>query len=437
MIRDIKAKIERFCKDHPDFARKSVNSVEEDNIGAAILVGSTSSCTLNNSVIIDSDTNVLVVNDAMVHRIVDSCEATSNDRVYSGYGILQRTAVVNINHDYLNPLHLYQVCGNERCPWVDLTVRHSGYWVLETVPKPVENSSCTAKSFSTPRKSLTTSPSRWHKIIGHPGIKAIESLLNNVGGQASIRKEAAKILDKYSARWLSFAVDTPAQNGAAEISGKVIVETARTLRIALDYRTLYELLTVDNTVEFRQDHNQSRVGNEDLSLKADDDLGTLKNQNLAGAIVEVIKIHRDPILPPPKTWRELKKHTYHIEFLSAPHLEFNHLKADTFEAVYDYEGHMVPLKWVWTYKFDSESYLTKFKERLSVRGDLQLPTLQETYVAKLAIKTFRAMMALMSAFGVETRQFDLVNMFCNVCLKLTDHLLSYLYGSKDLALLFY
>lgn len=73
-----------------------MNSVEEDNIGAAILVGSTSSCTLNNSVIIDSDTNVLVVNDAMVHRIVDSCEATSNDRVYSGYGILQRTAVVQV-----------------------------------------------------------------------------------------------------------------------------------------------------------------------------------------------------------------------------------------------------------------------------------------------------------------------------------------------------
>lgn len=46
-------------------------------------------------------------------------------------------------------------------------------------------------------------------------------------------------------------------------------------------------------------------------------------------------------------------------------------------------------------------------------------------------------MALMSAFGLETRQFDLVNVFCNVCLKLTDHLLSYLYGSKDLALLFY
>ncbi|KAI1003292.1 hypothetical protein K3495_g4910 [Podosphaera aphanis] len=74
---------------------------------------------------------------------------------------------------------------------------------------------------------------------------------------------------------------------------------------------------------------------------------------------------------------------------------------------------MVPLKWVWTYKFDLDGYVTKFKARICVRGDLQLPTLQETYSATLAIKTFRAMMALTCAFGLETRQFDLVNAFCN------------------------
>ncbi|KAI1002611.1 hypothetical protein K3495_g5590 [Podosphaera aphanis] len=87
--------------------------------------------------------------------------------------------------------------------------------------------------------------------------------------EESIGKEATKILDRYKLTWLSSAADTPAQNGAAEVSGKVMVETARTLRVAvgltknlwpwlcesaayhlngtptkkLDYRTPFELVT--------------------------------------------------------------------------------------------------------------------------------------------------------------------------------------------------
>jgi hypothetical protein len=32
------------------------------------------------------------------------------------------------------------------------------------------------------------------------------------------------------------------------------------------------------------------------------------------------------------------------------------------------EGEILPLMWVFTYKFDEDSYLTKFKTRLVVRG---------------------------------------------------------------------
>ncbi|RKF55316.1 hypothetical protein OnM2_090048 [Erysiphe neolycopersici] len=114
-------------------------------------------------------------------------------------------------------------------------------------------------------------------------------------------------------------------------------------------------------------------------------LNPLKIQNLAGAIVYL--------------------EAFSLNFIEkrvfTTHLELNQLKADTFEVVHEYEGHMVPLKWVWTYKFDSEGYLTKFKAQLCVRVDLQLPTLQETYAATLAIETFRAMMALTLAFGLE------------------------------------
>ena len=86
---------------------------------------------------------------------------------------------------------------------------------------------------------------------------------------------------------------------------------------------------------------------------------------------------------------------------------------DTLEVDNSHECHTVPLKWVWSYKFDSQVFLIKFKSRLCVRGDLQLPTLQNTYAATLAMKIFRAMMALACAFNLESRQYDLVNAFCN------------------------
>ncbi|KAI0997204.1 hypothetical protein K3495_g10984 [Podosphaera aphanis] len=160
-----------------------------------------------------------------------------------------------------------------------------------------------------------------------------------------------------------------------------------------------------------------------------DDLDVLKDSGMAGASIYLgafsstlvtkrsmggnPKIHRDQLAPPPTSWKELMKHPYKSEILTATHLEFNHLMKETLEVDNEYKGHTVPLKWIWTYKFDSNGFLTKFKSRLCVRGDLQLPTLQETYAATLAMKTFRAMMALMCAFNLESRQYDLVNAFCN------------------------
>ncbi|RKF58214.1 hypothetical protein GcC1_184048 [Golovinomyces cichoracearum] len=221
---------------------------------------------------------------------------------------LKRLNKVNIHHDSLNPLQLYHFTNNERRPWIDLTVSQSGHWVLEKISKSTENSSFGAKSSSASKKTLITSPTRWHKILGHPGVKAIESLPQNVEGCEFDSKETISTIDcescliakakatvsrrseknreisiineknhmvvvswdivefitglegsKYMSHFYydaeSFhhlkctkkksgsskkfkltrfpsAANTPAQNGAAEISGKVIVETARTLRVA-------------------------------------------------------------------------------------------------------------------------------------------------------------------------------------------------------------
>jgi hypothetical protein len=58
-------------------------------------------------------------------------------------------------------------------------------------------------------------------------------------------------------------------------------------------------------------------------------------------------------------------------------------------------------KWVFTYKFDEEGYLAKYKARLVVRGDLQPRQDEETYAATLAARIFRLLIALAAYFNLE------------------------------------
>jgi Reverse transcriptase (RNA-dependent DNA polymerase) len=72
----------------------------------------------------------------------------------------------------------------------------------------------------------------------------------------------------------------------------------------------------------------------------------------------------------------------------------------------------LPLLWVFKYKLDTDGFLTKFKARLCVRGDMQV-TEKDTYAATLAARTFRALMAIAAAFDLEMEQYDAVNVFIN------------------------
>jgi hypothetical protein len=73
---------------------------------------------------------------------------------------------------------------------------------------------------------------------------------------------------------------------------------------------------------------------------------------------------------------------------------------------------VLPLLWVFKYKLDSEGFLTKYKARICVRGDLQMTT-EDTYAATLAIRIFRALMAIAAYFNMEVQQYDAVNAFTN------------------------
>lgn len=74
--------------------------------------------------------------------------------------------------------------------------------------------------------------------------------------------------------------------------------------------------------------------------------------------------------------------------------------------------------WVFTYKFNEDGYLLKYKARLVVRGDLQAQY-GDTYAATLAARLFRALMALACAFNLKAMQYDVPNAFLNAFLDRT------------------
>src|SRR2546423_2508393 len=127
------------------------------------------------------------------------------------------------------------------------------------------------------------------------------------------------------------------------------------------------------------------------------------------------RLHRDKMPPPPRTWKDLQTHPYREGFQTAATKEYKDLeRRNTFKSVLKTSKMTtLPLIWVFTYKFDTDGYLLKFKARLCVRGDLQPLTNQDNYAATLAARTFRALMAIAAAFDLETWQADAVNAFTN------------------------
>ena len=129
------------------------------------------------------------------------------------------------------------------------------------------------------------------------------------------------------------------------------------------------------------------------------------------------KLHRDQLPLPPKRYKDLKTHTFGSEFIEASKAEFNNCwKKDCFART-EFEpetadGEILPLMWVFTYKLDEDGYLTKFKARLVVRGDLEA-AFMDPYAATLATKHFRALVALAAAFGLVMFQYDVSNAFLN------------------------
>ena len=142
------------------------------------------------------------------------------------------------------------------------------------------------------------------------------------------------------------------------------------------------------------------------------------------------KVHQNDLPPEPKNWKQLQSHPHATQFKQAADLEYSHLmNRQTFKPVDQQRHNVIPLLWVFKYKFDTDGYLVKHKARLCVRGDLQ-KTAEDTTAATLAIKVFRALMAITAVFDLEAKQYDAINAFINAEINETIHV-SYPDGYKN------
>ena len=119
---------------------------------------------------------------------------------------------------------------------------------------------------------------------------------------------------------------------------------------------------------------------------------SLENSVSTNTEPSITKLHRDKLPEPPKRWSQLKSHLHREEFKKAAQAEYDacwqkEVFKETLVTPGNAEAEIPPLKWVFTYKFDEDGYLTKHKARIVVRGDLQL-NWSDTYAATLALKVF-------------------------------------------------
>ena len=88
------------------------------------------------------------------------------------------------------------------------------------------------------------------------------------------------------------------------------------------------------------------------------------------------EFYRTDLPEPPKYWKDLNKHPHEAGFRAAANKEFQDLeRRGTFQPVSKNEAKkakafIIPTMWVFTYKFDSDNRLAKYKARLVVCSDL-------------------------------------------------------------------
>lgn len=139
--------------------------------------------------------------------------------------------------------------------------------------------------------------------------------------------------------------------------------------------------------------------------------------SVSTTVDKVPRIHQTQLPPLPKSEKQLNTHMFGNQFRRAMEIEWRDLRAKgvfghTEQLKATADGEVLPLMWVFAYKTDEDGYLSRFKARLVVRGDLQA-SIDDTYAATLAVRNFRALIAIANYFDLELKQYDVPTAFLN------------------------
>jgi hypothetical protein len=99
-------------------------------------------------------------------------------------------------------------------------------------------------------------------------------------------------------------------------------------------------------------------------------------------------------------WRAMLRHSHAEEFIKAAQMKYDVIETNRTWKIVDKRNDykLISLKWIFTYKSDSNDFLFKYKARIVIRDDLQkVDNAQNVYAATLASKIFRMMMTLFSS----------------------------------------
>jgi hypothetical protein len=133
--------------------------------------------------------------------------------------------------------------------------------------------------------------------------------------------------------------------------------------------------------------------------------------------VPKVWLHRDQLPPPPKRYQDVATRPFANEFHKAMNVEFDNCWqrgcfVQTPATSSTAGAEVLLLMWVYTYKFDQDGYLYKFKAWLVVQGDLHAEW-GDTYAATLAAQLFWGLIALAAAFNLMMFQYNALNAFLN------------------------
>ena len=75
----------------------------------------------------------------------------------------------------------------------------------------------------------------------------------------------------------------------------------------------------------------------------------------------------------------------------------------------------LPIKWVFTYKFNENNVLFRWKARLVLRGNKQHPGIDygDTFASVVQPSTFKLLMALVAVYDLKCKHLDIIMAFFN------------------------